>query len=144
MEKPRKPLLKLISANRDEPVGPVNPRMGHSSLAQHLEVVAQCALRHRSLHGATRLLLPFRQRTDDLQPNGITESVKHVGQRDLVDTRVVKRPHTVIRTIANIRCACFHVLLASPARFSHTPCTRLGAVRLVPSPRWPLRPPRRR
>src|SRR4051794_33863050 len=116
--------------------------MGHSSLAQHLEVVAQCALRHRCLHGATRLLLPIRQRTDDLQPDGITESVKHVWQGDLVDTRVVKRPHTVVRTIANIRRPCFHVRLASPARVSHTPSTPLTALRLASSRQPLLRPPR--
>src|SRR4051794_5908959 len=88
--------------------------MGYSGLAQHLEVVRQCGLRHRSLHGAARLLLPFRQRTDDLQTDWIAERVQYVWQGYLVDARVVERPHTQVRRLANIGSSCFLAADASP------------------------------
>src|SRR3954468_15655746 len=118
IKEPRKALLQLISAYRDQPMGAVHPRMGHPRLAQHLEMVRQRALGHRCLNRAARLL-PLRQRSDDLQPDRVAQCVQHVRECDLVDARVVEGPHAVVRTIANLRSTCFAVAPGVPSRELH-------------------------
>src|SRR3989440_12487800 len=52
-------------------------------------------LRDLRLDRAARPLLQVGERPDDLQSNGVAQRVEHVGQIDLLQTRVMQRPHPV-------------------------------------------------
>ena len=74
-------------------MGSIRARVRDPCLAQHLEVVRQRRLRDRCLDGAARLLAVVGQLSHDLEPNRVAQRMQHVGERDLLDVRVMQATH---------------------------------------------------
>lgn len=69
--------VKIVAAQRDEALIPLDPCAGDAGLPQYLKVMGKRRFRKRKIDGSARLFSLARKFPDDVQPNLIAKRIQH-------------------------------------------------------------------